>query len=89
MVKELLNYGAKFYSNDIGMTPIKSAAERTRHKVVEYLTKIDKPEISREEQIEALELLGASYANDKENYNIIKAYKYLRKGMSLRYEYFK
>jgi len=66
------------------MTPIKSAAERTRHKVVEYL--VERPEISKEEQIEALELLGASYANDKENYDIVKAYKYLHRSMALRYE---
>ncbi|KAL1502206.1 hypothetical protein ABEB36_007382 [Hypothenemus hampei] len=83
VVKELLNYGAIFYTNDSGMTPIKSAAERTRHFVVEYL--IERPEITKEEQIEALELLGASYANDKDNYNIAKAYKYLHQSMCLRY----
>ncbi|XP_066249230.1 protein fem-1 homolog B isoform X1 [Euwallacea similis] len=83
VIKELLSFGAIFYANDTGMTPIKAAAERTRHKVVEYL--VDRPEISKEDQIEALELLGASYANDKENYDIVKAYKYLHQGMSLRY----
>lgn len=83
VVKELLTYEAKFYTNDTGMTPIRSAAERTRHRVVEYL--IDRPEISKEEQIEALELLGASYANDKENYDILKAYKYMHRSMTLRF----
>lgn len=83
VVKELLDYGAICYANYTGMTPIKSAAERTRHKVVEYL--VERPEISKEEQIEALELLGASYANDKENYDIVKAYKYLHRSMALRY----
>ncbi|RZC32328.1 Ankyrin repeat domain containing protein [Asbolus verrucosus] len=83
VVKELLQYKAAFSTNDSGMTPIKAAAERTRAEVVEYL--VERPEISREEQIEALELLGASYANDKENYDIIMAYKYLHRSMRLRY----
>ncbi|XP_076259680.1 protein fem-1 homolog B isoform X1 [Rhynchophorus ferrugineus] len=83
VVKKLLEYGAKFFCNDSGMTPIKCAAERTRHVVVEFL--IDRPEISKEERIEALELLGGSFANDKENYNIRKAYKYLHQAMELRY----
>lgn len=82
VVKELLSYNAIFYANDTGMTPIKSAAERTRQKVVAYL--VERPEISKEEQVEALELLGASLANDKENYNISKAYKYLHQAMALR-----
>lgn len=82
VVKELLKYNAIFSSNDSGITPIKAAAERTRQEVVEYL--VEHPDISKEEQIEALELLGASYANDKENYDIIKAYKYLHRSMKLR-----
>ncbi|EFA05982.1 protein fem-1 homolog B isoform X2 [Tribolium castaneum] len=83
VVKELLKYNAVFSTNDSGMTPIKAAAERTRADVVEYL--VERPEISKEEQIEALELLGASYANDKENYDIVMAYKYLHRSMMLRY----
>uniref|UniRef100_A0AAR5Q6D3 Protein fem-1 homolog B n=1 Tax=Dendroctonus ponderosae TaxID=77166 RepID=A0AAR5Q6D3_DENPD len=83
VVKELLSYNAIFYANDTGMTPIKSAAERTQQKVVAYL--VERPEISKEEQVEALELLGASLANDKENYNISKAYKYLHQAMALRF----
>lgn len=82
VVKELLKYNAKFCVNDVGMTPIKAAAERTRSDVVEFL--LDKPDVSFEEKIEALELLGASYANDKENYDIVKAYKYLKMSMELR-----
>ncbi|CAG9766351.1 unnamed protein product [Ceutorhynchus assimilis] len=83
IVKELLDYNAEFYSNDTGMTPIKAAAERTRSQVVEYL--IDRPEISKEDSVEALELLGASFANDKENYCLINAYKYLHQSMALRF----
>ncbi|XP_060536135.1 protein fem-1 homolog B isoform X2 [Cylas formicarius] len=83
VVKELMSYGAQFYSSDAGMTPIKSAAERTQYKIVEFL--LDQSDITKEEQIEALELLGASFANDKENYDIVKAYKYMHMSMALRY----
>lgn len=82
VVKDLLQYGAVFSTNDSGMTPIKAAAERTRAEVVEYL--VERPEIEKEDQVEALELLGASYANDKENYDVTMAYKYLHRAMVLR-----
>ncbi|XP_045483090.1 protein fem-1 homolog B isoform X1 [Harmonia axyridis] len=83
VVKELLKYGATFSANDACMTPLKAAAERTREGVVKYL--INQPFISLEERVEALELLGASIANDKESYNIQKAYMYMHMSMRLRY----
>ncbi|GJQ66144.1 putative ankyrin repeat protein [Trypoxylus dichotomus] len=83
IVGELLDYNAKFSTNDVGMTPIKAAAERTRRDVVELL--VERPEISKEEKIEALELLGASYANDKDNYCLERAYEYLYQTMKMRY----
>lgn len=83
IVKELLRYNAQFSTNDTGMTPIKGAAERTKAELVEYF--VERPEISKEEKIEALELLGASYANDKDNYCLEKAYKYLYRTMEMRY----
>lgn len=73
VVKELLKYNAKLTRNENNMTPLLSAAERTRADVVEFL--IDLPQISKMERIEALELLGASYANDKDNYCLESAYK--------------
>lgn len=82
IVKELLKYNAQFTENDVGMTALKAAAERTRADIVEYL--VERPEISKEEQIEALELLGASYANDKDNYCLELAYKYLHRTMEMR-----
>lgn len=82
IVKELLRYGAKFTINDAGMTPLKAAAERTCAELVEYLVQL--PEITKEEKIEGLELLGASYANDKDNYSLEKAYHYLYRTMELR-----
>lgn len=83
IVKKLLSYDAKFIENDVGMTALKAAAERTRADIVDYL--VDLPEISKEERIEALELLGASYANDKDNYCLELAYIYLHRTMMLRY----
>nr|CAI5816887.1 unnamed protein product [Callosobruchus analis] len=72
-----------FSADDAGMTPVMTAAERSRGDVVEYL--IERPEISLEERIEALELLGASYANDKENYSLTNAYFFMHASMRLRY----
>ncbi|KAF4530186.1 hypothetical protein B566_EDAN001445 [Ephemera danica] len=83
IVQELLEHRCSISKNESGMTPLVVAAERTRADVVEYL--ITRPEITLEEKIEALELLGASYANDKDNYDLNKAYEYLHRTMILRY----
>lgn len=48
------------------MTPLQCAAERARASVVELLAA--RPEVTRAQAIEAYELLGASFANDKEYY---------------------
>lgn len=64
------------------MSPLIAAAERTRAEVVEYL--ITRSEVSDLERIEALELLGASYANDKDNYCLELAYQYLHRTMDMR-----
>ena len=65
------------------MTPLIAAAERTRTEVVEFL--IATNSFTKEEIIDAYELLGASYANDIDYYCLTKAYKYLCKAMTLRY----
>lgn len=83
IVCELLKYGAQMIKNVSGMTPLITAAERTRAEVVEYL--VQRREVTKEEIIDAYELLGASYANDKDNYCLTKAYMYLYKAMELRY----
>ncbi|XP_047115103.1 protein fem-1 homolog B [Schistocerca piceifrons] len=83
IVKELLDYGALITKNENGMSPLIAAAERTRADVVEYL--ITRPEVSRQEKIDALELLGASFANDKDNYCLQRAYYYLHHTMEMRY----
>lgn len=82
IISELLKFGTKMTKNVSGMTPLIVAAERTRAGVVECL--VQKEEVTKEEIIDAYELLGASYANDKDSYCLIKAYKYLCKAMELR-----
>lgn len=82
VVTELLKFGAKVTKNENGMTPLIAAAERTRAHIVECF--IEEMDVSREDKIEAFELLGASFANDKDNYCLSSAYKYLHKAMELR-----
>lgn len=82
IVKKLLKSGAKITKNNMGMTPLLSSAERTKSEVVECLIK--KSWCSKSESVEALELLGASYANDKDSYSLDKAYYYLQWAMTER-----
>lgn len=84
IVRCLLDHGAKMEENEHGMTPLKAAAERCQAVMVDYL--IERPEIDRVQQIEALELVGASFANDKDNYDVGMAYRCLERGMRLRWD---
>lgn len=83
IVKELLNYNAIFIPNESNMTPIKVAAERTRADLVQYF--LERDDITKTEKIEALELLGASFSNNKDNYNVQKSYQYLHESMQMRF----
>ncbi|KAH7963270.1 hypothetical protein HPB52_020409 [Rhipicephalus sanguineus] len=82
IVRELLECNARILANGIGMTPLLAAAERTKAEVVEYLVK--QPWCTRREKIDALELLGASFANDKDNYSLERAFRYLELAMRER-----
>lgn len=42
--------------------------------------------LTKNEKIDAYELIGASFANDKDNYNLGKAFHFLLLAMQLRYE---
>ena len=53
-----------------------------RFQTVEYFVKLEC--YSREENIDALEVLGASYANDKDTYDLERCYHYLRVAMEER-----
>ena len=52
--------------------------------MVEYL--VTRPECTKEQRVEALELLGATIANDPDAYDIEKAFSYMKRGMEERYE---
>ena len=84
IVQCLLEHGAKMEPNEHGMTPLKAAAERCQAVMVDFL--VERPEISKVQKIEALELLGASFANDKDHYDVGLAYTYLERAMKLRWE---
>ncbi|KAJ8681326.1 hypothetical protein QAD02_017113 [Eretmocerus hayati] len=83
IIMELLNHGAKMSKNNKNMTPLITAAERAGAEVVECL--IEHEDVSIEDKIDAYELLGASFANDKGHYCLQKSYTYLHKAMILRF----
>ncbi|CAH2042090.1 unnamed protein product, partial [Iphiclides podalirius] len=84
VVCSLIDHNAKMLANENGMTPLQCAAERARASVVEMLA--SRPEVTRAQAIEAYELLGASFANDKEYYCLRMAYQYLHRAMAMRYD---
>lgn len=80
----LLDNGAVLSRNTFGLTPALAAAERTRETVVQVF--LQRPGLlTKVERIEVMELLGASYANDKDNYSLVKAFHYLLSAMELRF----
>lgn len=82
----LLNFGGDIsMQNEYGMSPVITAAERTKEEVVEMFCE-RKNLLSKEEKIDAYELIGASFANDKDNYSLAKAFHFLLLAMQLRYE---
>ncbi|KAJ7311135.1 hypothetical protein JRQ81_006738 [Phrynocephalus forsythii] len=83
IVRELVKWKSSMMVNGHGMTPLKVAAESCKADVVELL--LAHADCDRKSRIEALELLGASFANDRENYDIMKTYHYLYLAMLERY----
>ena len=83
IVSELLALGASQLPNNLGLTPLLYACDKCSIEMVEYL--INRPECTKEQRIDALELLGATIANDKSR-DIKKAFSYMKRGMEMRYE---
>lgn len=81
IIKELLDSGAIISRNDQGMSPLMCAAERTKADVVNHF--LTRPEFTQQDRIESLELLGASFANDKDSYNLDLAYSFLHLAMQV------
>ena len=83
IVSQLLALGASQLPNNQGLTPLLYACDKCSIEIVEYLIK--RPECTKEQRIDALELLGATIANDKSR-DIKKAFSYMKRGMEMRYE---
>ena len=69
--------------NNQGLTPLFLACDKRSIEIVEYLIK--RPECTKEQRIDALELLGATIANDSFGVSE-KAFSYMKRGMEERYE---
>ena len=83
IVTELLALGASQLPNNQGLTPLLCACNECSIEMMEHIIK--RPECTKEQRIDALELLGATIANDKSR-DIKKAFSYMKRGMEMRYE---
>ena len=83
VVSQLLSLGAPQLPNNQGLTPLFYACDCSSIEIVDYLIK--RPECTKEQRIDALELLGATIANGKSR-DIKKAFSYMKRGMEMRYE---
>ena len=84
IVSELLALGASQLPNNLGLTPLLYACDKCSIEIVELI--INRPECTKEQRIDVLELLGATVANDDECRDIKKAFSYMKRGMEMRYE---
>ena len=84
VVCELLSSGPKQIQNLNRLTPLLEASNNCKIEMVEWF--INRPECSKEQRIDALELLGATIANEIDGYDIEKAYSFMKQGMEERYE---
>ena len=84
IVSELLALGASQLPNGLGLTPLLYACDQCSIEMVEHI--INRPECTKEQRIDALELLGAAIANDDECRDTEKAFSYMKRGMEMRYE---
>ena len=83
VVSQLLSLGAPQLPNNQGLTPLLYACDFCSIEIVDYLIK--RPECTKEQRIDALELLGATIANGRSR-DIKKAFSYMKRGMEMRYE---
>ncbi|XP_046556474.1 protein fem-1 homolog C-like [Haliotis rubra] len=82
IMKLLLKHLARMEKDAYGMTPLLAAAVAGFTKIVEFL--IDRRECSREQKIDALELLGATYVDKKRD--MMGAIHMWRQAMEERYK---
>ncbi|XP_062843994.1 protein fem-1 homolog A [Trichomycterus rosablanca] len=80
IMKMLLKCKARMERDGYGMTPLMAASVTGHTNIVEYL--VHQPKAKREECIDALELLGATYVDKKRD--LLGAMCYWRRAMTLR-----
>ena len=84
IANELLALGASQLPNVQRLTPLLLASNDCKIDMVEYFIK--RPECTKEQRIEGLELLGATIANAPDVYDVEKAFSYMKRGMEERFE---
>ena len=84
IVSELLALGASQLPNNLGLTPLLYACDECLVEMVEHIS--GRPECTKEQRIDALELLGATIANNDKCRDTEKAFSYMKRGMEMRYE---
>ena len=82
IVSELLALGASQLPNGLGLTPLLYACNERSIEMVEHI--INRPECTKEQRIDALELLGATFANNDKCRGTEKAFGYMKRGMEMR-----
>ena len=80
---KLLALGASQFPNIHRLTPLLVASNSYKIDMVECF--IERPECTKEQRIEGLELLGATIANEPKVYDIEKAFSYMKRGMEERF----
>ena len=84
IVSELLALGASQLPNGLGLTRLLYACDECFIEMVEHI--INRPECTKEQRIDALELLGATIANNEKCRDTEKAFSYMKRGMEMRFE---
>jgi len=81
IMKLLLSKGAKFDKDSYGMTPLMAAAVAGHANIVEYFISYT-PLVTKKEKIDALELLGATYVDNKKD--MLGALRFWKRALEMR-----
>lgn len=84
IANKLLSHRALQQRSKHRLTPLLSASNNCQMEMIEYL--ISRPMYTKQQRIDALELLGATIANDPDAYDIDNAFRYIKRGMRERFQ---
>ncbi len=84
IANKLLALGVSQLPNIQRLTPLLLASNDCKIEMVEYFIK--RPECTKEQRIDGLELLGATIANECKVNDIEKAFSYMKRGMEERFQ---